>query len=194
VPRQERSSASVERLVEAAERVIDRVGAAGTTTALVAAEAGVSIGRVYYWFPDASSLVGEVADRAATRLEAALADVAGVARAVPAELALRRIVDELSAAVWVHPGVADLLRSGRGGAASPDGGRVRDALTGLVESAMVARARSVAASDRALVTLVLVELMVALVTAALQSDPGLGMRLERELHRVVGAYLGLIVG
>jgi hypothetical protein len=71
---------------------------------------------------------------------------------------------------------------------------VRDALTGLVESAVVARARSVAASDRALVTLVLVELMVALVTAALQSDPGLGMRLERELHRVVGAYLGLIVG
>jgi AcrR family transcriptional regulator len=191
VPRQERSAASVEQLVAAAERVIDRVGATATTTALVAAEAGVSIGRVYYWFPDASSLVTEVADRAATRLESALGDVAEEVRWVPVELALRRVVEELSAAIWTHPGLADLLRPGRAGALAADGGRLRAAVSHVVERAVVGRARTVPVADRPLVTAVVVEIVAALVTASLRADPAVGLRLEHELQRAIGAYLAL---
>jgi AcrR family transcriptional regulator len=190
VPRQQRSTASIEALVDAAERVIDRVGSSGLTTALVAAEAGVSVGRVYYWFEDASALVRAVAERAAGRVAARLADVGEGARTVTVELALRRVVEELVAAVWLHPGVVSLLVSGRGGAGAPDGGVLRDALVGSIDAVVVGRVRGLAEVRRPAVSVVVVESLVAVVAAALTAEPALGMRLEHEVVEALSAYLG----
>lgn len=62
-PQQPRAAATVDAIVIAAERVVDREGAGALTTNRVAEVAGVSIGTLYQYFPNKESLVGELLDR-----------------------------------------------------------------------------------------------------------------------------------
>lgn len=62
-PSQARSRALVEALVEATARVLASEGAEGLTTNRVAEVAGVSIGSLYQYFPNKSSLVAAVIER-----------------------------------------------------------------------------------------------------------------------------------
>jgi len=62
-----------ERLVEAAARVIHERGVAATTLAVVAAEAGVPLGNVYYYFKTKDDLVGAVVHQRAEKLKELLA-------------------------------------------------------------------------------------------------------------------------
>ncbi|UVE95995.1 TetR/AcrR family transcriptional regulator [Dietzia sp. B32] len=63
VPKQARSRAMVERIVEAARVVLVRDGYESFTTNRVADEAEVSPGSLYQYFPDKSALVAVVMDR-----------------------------------------------------------------------------------------------------------------------------------
>jgi len=62
-PRQERSRATVEAIVEAATHVLGRRGWASFTTNEVADEAGASIGSLYQYFPNKLSLVEAIRRR-----------------------------------------------------------------------------------------------------------------------------------
>lgn len=55
-PRQERSRQTVEAVLQAVERVLQREGADALTTNRIADAAGVSIGSVYQYFPDKRSI------------------------------------------------------------------------------------------------------------------------------------------
>jgi len=59
-PRQARSRATVEAIVQAGARVLGNSGWAGFTTNKVAETAGVSIGSLYQYFPDKLALVEAV--------------------------------------------------------------------------------------------------------------------------------------
>jgi AcrR family transcriptional regulator len=59
-PRQARSKATVEAIVQAGARVLSDQGWAGFTTNKVAEVAGVSIGSLYQYFPDKLSLIEAV--------------------------------------------------------------------------------------------------------------------------------------
>jgi AcrR family transcriptional regulator len=59
-PRQARSKATVEAIVQAGARVLGDQGWAGFTTNKVAEVAGVSIGSLYQYFPDKLSLIEAV--------------------------------------------------------------------------------------------------------------------------------------
>lgn len=63
VPRQARSRATVDAIVEAGTQVLGRRGWAKFTTNEVAAVAGVSIGSFYQYFPDKLALVGALRKR-----------------------------------------------------------------------------------------------------------------------------------
>lgn len=62
-PRQARSRATMEAILEASARILGDEGWAGFTTNKVAHLAGVSIGSYYQYFPDKHSLVDAIRDR-----------------------------------------------------------------------------------------------------------------------------------
>ena len=62
-PKQARSRATVEAIVEAAAQVLERKGPEGLTTNGVAERAGVSIGTLYQYFPDKQALLLAAARR-----------------------------------------------------------------------------------------------------------------------------------
>ena len=79
LPRQRRSRATRARLLEAAARVFAERGYAGGTTNHIAAEAGLSVGSLYQYFPNKDAMLAELmrahvaegADRITERLAAA---------------------------------------------------------------------------------------------------------------------------
>ncbi|WP_440216984.1 TetR/AcrR family transcriptional regulator [Chromobacterium piscinae] len=90
-PRQARSRAMVDAIVEAGARVLDARGWAGFTTNEVAGVAGVSIGSLYQYFPDKTALVDAIRRR---HFDAVLA-------------ALRRAVDGQAAPAGLAQALVD---------------------------------------------------------------------------------------
>lgn len=59
-PRQGRSAATVEAILEASARILETQGMAGLNTNLVAEHAGVSVGSLYQYFPSKEAIVAEL--------------------------------------------------------------------------------------------------------------------------------------
>lgn len=90
IPRQARSRATVDRILDAAARLFDRDGYVATTTNHVAEEAGVSIGSLYQYFPSKDALLTALAERhldAATPVVRAMASQVEPGSIGPADLA-----------------------------------------------------------------------------------------------------------
>jgi AcrR family transcriptional regulator len=88
-PRQQRSQATVEAVLEAAARVLARDSLAGFNTNRVAAVAGVSVGTVYQYFPNKDALVTALIDRAQAELAAALEAAVHSTHGLPLAAVLR---------------------------------------------------------------------------------------------------------
>ncbi|PLP59219.1 TetR family transcriptional regulator [Mesorhizobium loti] len=106
-PRQARSRATVDAIIEAGARILSEQGWAGFTTNKVAEAAGVSVGSLYQYFPDKVSLVGAIRRH---HLDDSLAAVgAALAKRQPladfAEMLVANIVEAHS----VHPGLHRVL-------------------------------------------------------------------------------------
>ena len=67
-PRQRRSQQSIDAILDAAERLIHEHGQVSFTAAELATGAHMSIGRVYYWFPDIPSVVSALVERTTQRM------------------------------------------------------------------------------------------------------------------------------
>jgi AcrR family transcriptional regulator len=67
-PRQQRSTDTVNVILEAAARVLERHGLAGFTTNAVAERAGVSIGSLYQYFPSKEALTATLIRRETSTL------------------------------------------------------------------------------------------------------------------------------
>jgi AcrR family transcriptional regulator len=89
---QTRSRATVDALVEATARILVRDSFDRASTNRIAAEAGVSIGSLYQYFPSKEALVAAVIDRHKKQLmQVARGTLAEVA-ALPLEQAVRKLV------------------------------------------------------------------------------------------------------
>ncbi len=94
-PRQARSKATVDTILEATARVLVKQGFDGLTTNAVAAAAGVSIGSLYQYSPNKVALVAALIDRHMVEMnDAILAELTRVANLPLAEAA--RCVVELT--------------------------------------------------------------------------------------------------
>lgn len=80
-PRQQRSIATVEAIVQAMTRVLIKDGYEGASTNRVAKEAGVSVGSLYQYFPSKEALVLAVMEQHANsmteRMQARMMELAG---------------------------------------------------------------------------------------------------------------------
>lgn len=94
-PRQARSKATVDTILDATTRVLVKQGFDGLSTNAVAATAGVSIGSLYQYFPNKEALVLALVERHVEEMNAAiLAELTRVAKLPLAEAA--RCVVELT--------------------------------------------------------------------------------------------------
>jgi AcrR family transcriptional regulator len=74
LPRQRRSRATVEAILEAAIQVLERDGERGFNTNAIAERAGVSIGTLYRYFRDKQQILIALAQREATLVGATIAN------------------------------------------------------------------------------------------------------------------------
>lgn len=79
-PKQSRSRATVDIILEAAARILEDGGLVMLNTNLIAERAGVSIGPLYQYFPTKEAIVAELARRERSGLAAALATIEANAR------------------------------------------------------------------------------------------------------------------
>jgi AcrR family transcriptional regulator len=100
---QARSRATVDVLIEATARILVRDGFDKASTNRIAAEAGVSIGSLYQYFPSKEALVAAVIDRHHQELMQVARRALGQVAALPLEQAVRRLVTVAIEAHRVNP-------------------------------------------------------------------------------------------
>ncbi|WP_321782479.1 TetR/AcrR family transcriptional regulator [Paraburkholderia sp. J94] len=88
-PKQRRSAATVDAILEAAARILETRGPGGYTTNAIAERAGVSVGSLYQYFPNRDALTAALIDRESAPLLVAL-EHAGAASSC--EAALREVI------------------------------------------------------------------------------------------------------
>jgi AcrR family transcriptional regulator len=102
-PRQARSKATVDTILEATARVLVKHGFDGLTTNAVAAAAGVSIGSLYQYFPNKEALVGALIERHAEEMHHAVGKELARVAALPIAQAVRAMIELTIRAHSVDP-------------------------------------------------------------------------------------------
>ncbi|WP_223168076.1 TetR/AcrR family transcriptional regulator [Nonomuraea sp. SYSU D8015] len=156
-----RSDERRQRLVEAGYRVMVRSGLAGARTRDVAAEAGITVATLHYYFPTKNDLVRAVLEHtirermlAPLRLDADWADgpaalrtmIDGLSRQAEAEPGHFRLLNEMTWAAREDPAIRAMLADWHDGwhqtvvewlEAGRRGGRVRDDLDATATATMI---------------------------------------------------------
>ncbi|MEO6629510.1 MAG: TetR/AcrR family transcriptional regulator [Aquihabitans sp.] len=140
-PRQARSAARVEHLLDIAEAVFEEVGYDAATTNLVASRADVPVGTLYRWFPDKAALAEALTDRYLAHLvslyDRLLADIEPDERV--AEF-LHRVLGNLIAETRDQRALPALLLSAMvPGGRSAAGSRLREGLEGHIRALLEVR-------------------------------------------------------
>jgi AcrR family transcriptional regulator len=98
-PVQERSRAMVERILDAAVRVLSTAGYGQMSTNRVAAEAGVSVGSLYRYFADKDEIFAELRARTTDEIMRDLTDTVTRAAGQPPRIGVRAVVAALVASL-----------------------------------------------------------------------------------------------
>jgi AcrR family transcriptional regulator len=141
-PRQRRSQKSIDAILDAAEELIHERGQVNFTANELSAAAGMSIGRVYYWFPDIPSVVSALVERSVDRLVGSFHGILEEGADLDLLEALDRGVDAMCAFIERNPAVVALTLTGRDNA---PGQPLFDRMFGLAQ--MLIRTRVLEASD-----------------------------------------------
>src|SRR5262252_4486356 len=92
-PRQARSKATVDTILEATARVLIKHGYDGLTTNGVAVAAGVSIGSLYQYFPNKEALVAGLIARHGDEMHASVEKELVRVAAMPIKQAVRAMIE-----------------------------------------------------------------------------------------------------
>jgi len=95
LPRQSRSVATVEALVEATALLLSQRGYRGATTRLIAERAGVSVGSLYQYFPSRDALVTSVLERHIDEVLDAIGTLLRRRARAPLDQVVRRVVTKV---------------------------------------------------------------------------------------------------
>jgi len=113
LPRQSRSMAMVDAILEASTRILLERGYAGMSTNVVAERAGVSVGSLYQYFPNKESLLAALHQRHAMQMAHSLETILASPDAYGLRGAIERLVRAAMAAHEVEPELHRLLEKER---------------------------------------------------------------------------------
>lgn len=192
LPRQERSRATVDTVLDAAAHILVNDGYEGFNTNRVAERAGVSIGSLYQYFPNKAALLTALRQRHAQEMS----ELVGARTHGAAQASLKQAIEQVVAGVIeahrLHPRLHQVLEQEvprQTQQASPTDWEagLRLQLMGLLAQ----HREQLAVSDLSTTSLVLIRLVDALVHAALIPDPqGVpAAAIEGEISTVVWRYL-----
>ena len=171
-PRQARSAARVEHLLDVAEEVFEEVGFDAATTNLVAARADVPVGTLYRWFPDKAALAEALADRYLERLMVLYGDL--LSNVDPGERIgdfIPRVIRRLIAETSDHRALPALLVSAMvPGGRSNAGERLRAGLEGQIRTLLEVRVPGIPEHIRDRTAEVVVTLAYLVIAAASDAD------------------------
>ncbi|WP_296444317.1 TetR/AcrR family transcriptional regulator [Rhodoferax sp. UBA5149] len=193
-PRQARSKATVDVLLDATARVLVSDGYAGASTNRIAEKAGVSIGSLYQYFPSKQALVTALRRRHAEQMLAMLAHMgAGAAEASAAD-AVKILVHAVIAAHRVDPQLHRVLGQEVPRPYATDGRTdIESDMRALTKTLLQAHRAHILPPDLDLASLMLFHTVESLVHAAvIDGRPAFTVDiLEQEICTVVLRYLGL---
>ncbi|MBX3200273.1 MAG: TetR/AcrR family transcriptional regulator [Labilithrix sp.] len=190
IPKQDRSLAMVEALLEAAARVFVKEGYAKATTNRIAAAAGVSVGSLYQYFPSKDAIAVELLRRYRDGLVALVAArLATVDRESFAPIVRRLLSDLLHAEQGINPAlhrvlIEQVLRT----SARREMLGFEERLEAVIVDALRA---SEAEVDHELAAFILVRVVLAVVQSVVVDRPNHNTpELVDELTRLVAGYVG----
>jgi AcrR family transcriptional regulator len=108
-PRQDRSVATVDAILDATARVLTTTGYDRASTNRVAMAAGVSVGSLYQYFPSKEALVAALATRHNSKMSALVRAKLAELAAAPMHVAVRAMIDAMFAAHAVDPKLHKVL-------------------------------------------------------------------------------------
>ena len=196
-PRQDRSRATVDSILEATARVLVKRGFDGLTTNLVADAAGVSIGSLYQYFPNKAALVAALIENHVEGMTSlCVSELTRTAQLPPAQ-AIRSVIEVMIRAHAVDPELHRVLTE-----QVPRVGRMAklreiEAITHrMVAGLLAARKAELAIEDPELAAFVLVSAIDAITYRAALFAPELlcDPRLVDEACTMVRRYLGVADG
>ena len=196
-PRQARSKATVDTILQASARVLVKRGFDGFTTNEVATAAGVSIGSLYQYFPNKEALVAALIVRHVEEMSAAILNELTRVAQLPMAQAVRAVIELTIRAHAIDPELHQVLTE-----QVPRVGRLAklrelDAITHrMVAGILAARRSELAIRDPEVASFVIVSAIEAIVhRAALFSPERLrDPRLIDEASALVTRYLGVADG
>ena len=106
---QARAQATIDAILEATARILVKVGYDRASTNRIAAEAGVSVGSLYQYFPSKEALVAALVDRHVEEMFSVLREEAPRLFSLPIETAFREVVRIMVAAHAVDPKLHKVL-------------------------------------------------------------------------------------
>jgi AcrR family transcriptional regulator len=108
-PRQERSQATVDAILDATARVLTSIGYDRASTNRIALAAGVSIGSLYQYFPSKEALVAALVERHTTEMSSLIRRKLAEVATAPVEVAVRTMIEALFDAHAVDPKLHKVL-------------------------------------------------------------------------------------
>lgn len=191
-PRQARSRATVEVILDATARILVSHGYAAASTNRIAEVAGISVGSLYQYFPSKEALVTALRRRHAEQMRAMLLDMAASAAGAPLPVAARTLIHAVMAAHMIDPQLHRVLDEE---VPRPDLADGRDdieaSMRQVVKGLLVAHRASLLPLDVDLASLMLVRLVDALIHTAVIVRPADARpdAIEQEIVAIVLRYL-----
>lgn len=184
-PRQRRSQQSIDAILDAAERLIHDHGQVGFTANELAAAARMSIGRVYYWFPDIPAVVTALAERSGSRLARTFADSVAEQYDTATPLLLQRSIDQMCDYVDQNPAAVALCTTG--GPEGP-GHLLSEQLVEFATGLVIDRVPGVPALEAEVVARTAVGITLGMLNGYSDAGPARPL-IKQELVYVLSAYL-----
>ena len=184
-PRQRRSQLSIDAILDAAEHLIRAQGQVSFTANELALAARMSIGRIYYWFPDIPSVVNALVERGTQRMVGVLGDAVANDYSVTTPVMLQGIVGRLCTFIDENPATVALCLTG--GVDGP-GRALSEQLTSLAAELVRDRVPEITDPEVELVASTTISMLLGMLHSYLYADGGKAIR-EQEIVYALSSYL-----